>query len=195
MTQTTLPHSLNSKLWKHLNIGLFGGTFNPPHEGHLHVCQTALRQKKFDFIWWMVTPQNPLKRDQSIPSFEQRMEWSQEIATHPRILVTDIERQLGTYKSIDSVKALKKRFPQTNFTFLAGTDNALYLHKWEEWRSLIKEVPFLFIARPPALNLVQNFPAKMISHSNIDWILSTKLVDQSSTNLRDRSVFVENTPK
>ena len=135
----TPPHLLG-KQWSHLRIGIFGGTFNPPHSGHLHVCDVALKTGKFDFIWWMVTPGNPLKRHQTASSFEQRLLWSQNIVTHPRMLVTDIEQQLNTRKSIDTIRALKRHFPLTHFTFIAGTDNALSLHKWEEWRTLLQEI-------------------------------------------------------
>ena len=185
----TPPRIKAPQRWKHLRIGLFGGTFNPPHEGHIHVCQTALRQRQFDFIWWMVTPQNPLKRDQKIPSFEERMLWSEDKISHPRILVTDIEKQLKTYKSIDTILALKTCFPQTKFTFLAGIDNAFNLHQWEEWEQLIEEIPFLFIARPPAEHLVRNFPAKIKRSANISYILETKMIDQSSTKIREQMAF------
>ncbi len=185
------PQILSTSLWKHKKIGLFGGTFNPPHEGHIHVCQTALRKKDFDFIWWMVTPQNPLKMHQSIPSFNQRMLWSKQMSKNPRIIVTDIERQLKTYKSIDTIKAIKRHFPLTDFTFIAGLDNALSLHHWENWDGLLNEIPFLFISRPPAINLVRNCPAKMYSHTNIEWIYDTKLNSQTSSQIREKAVLVE----
>lgn len=180
----TPPRSTAIRPWNNLKIGLFGGTFNPPHEGHLHICDVALKQRKFDFIWWMVTPQNPLKRNQNIPYFDDRLGWSQETINHPKVLVTDIERQLGTYKSIDTIHALKKTFPRTDFTFIAGTDNAFNLHKWEEWQTLLKEIPFMFVARPPAINLVKKYPARIINSPNIEWILETKLVDRSSSQIR-----------
>ncbi len=187
----TPPRLNNTNPWKNLNIGLFGGTFNPPHEGHIHICKTALRQHKFDFIWWMVTPQNPLKIDDKIPKFEDRYTWSENMIHEPRVIVTDIEKQLGTYKSIDTIRVLKRRFPKTHFTFIAGMDNALNLHHWEDWQKLISEIPFLFVARPPALNLVRNIPAKMIKKSNIEWLYRTKMIDQSSTQLRQNALFVE----
>ena len=178
------PIKKNSRPWKNLRIGLFGGTFNPPHAGHVHVCTTALKTGEFDFIWWMVTPQNPLKKDQKIPAFETRLEWSREKISHPRVLVSDIERQLGTYKTIDTVRAIKKHFPNTDFTFLVGTDNALCFHRWEEWRQLIKEIKFLFIARPPASSLLRNCPLKMQDSLMVSWILENKLSPYSSTILR-----------
>ena len=187
----TPPKIQAPQRWKNLRIGLFGGTFNPPHEGHIHVCKTALRQQKFDYIWWMVTPQNPLKKDQNTPSFEQRLAWSEEIIQTPKIIITDIEKQLKTYKSIDTVLALQKSFPQTSFTFIAGMDNAANLHKWEDWRILVQKIPFLFIARPPALNLVRKYPSKIINNQNIEWIFSTKMIDQSSTQIRRMSDLVE----
>ncbi len=185
----TPPRRTAVRPWNHLKIGLFGGTFNPPHDGHLHICDVALKKGDFDFIWWMVTPQNPLKSGHHIPDFEERMAWSRAAIHHPRVLVTDIEQQIGTYKSIDTIKKLKTTFPKTHFTFIAGTDNAMNLHKWEEWQCLMKEVPFMFIARPPAIDLVKKYPARIIHHGDLQWILETKLVDRSSTQIRRERSF------
>ena len=191
----TPPKVHSTKQWKNLRVGLFGGTFNPPHEGHLHVCDVALKTGQFDFIWWMVTPQNPLKKNQKTPGFQKRVEWSKEIVTNPRILVSDIEDQLQTFKTIDTIKELKKAFPHTEFTFLAGMDNALNLHQWEEWQTLLNLIPFMFIARPPANNLVKSCPAKMLGHKNMSWVYETKLVYQSSSALRQKSSRVEKNAK
>lgn len=182
------PHLRDTTRWKYLKIGLFGGSFNPPHEGHVHVCETAIKHLGLDYVWWMVTPQNPWKRHhRDLAPYEQRMRWSEQIIHNPRIIVTDIERELDTHVSFDTVRELKKRFTRTEFTWLTGTDNALLLHKWERWQELIEETPFCFVARPPALSLVKNVPVRRIApHLKLKttWILNTRMIDQSSTKLR-----------
>lgn len=199
MSVFTPPTLLDAQRWKHLNIGLFGGTFNPPHEGHLHVCEHALKALNLDFIWWMVTPQNPLKKCSDIPSFDNRITLSQKIVNHPQILVTDIEKQLNTHVSINTIHKLKLHFPATNFIWLAGTDNALTLHKWEGWKEIIHETGFFFVSRPPSISILKQCPVRILSPKvnkmtqrgtnkfkpgeNI-WCLNTPLVKQSSTNIR-----------
>lgn len=187
MRPFTPPYLGNARRWAGLKVGLFGGSFNPPHAGHLHVCHTALKRLDLDFIWWMVTPQNPLKSRGAGANYQERMDWSRAIVRHPKILVTDIEAQLGTHVSIDTVRELKRRFPKTGFMWLTGTDNALILHKWDDWRGLQEEIGFCFVARPPALDLIKRAPVRLLSASltmKNKWILATKTVDESSTRLR-----------
>jgi nicotinate-nucleotide adenylyltransferase len=139
-------------------------------------------------IWWMVTPQNPLKRGQDIPDFVTRLHWSQEITTHPHILITDIEKQLGTYRSIDTVRALKRRFPLTRFVFFGGTEHVHSFHHWESWRELLQVMPFVFIARPPALDLVRGSPLTLSHYKNLKILKDTKLNSLSSTVIRNNII-------
>lgn len=180
----TPPCPLESRRWKNKKVALFGGSFNPPHKGHLHVCEMAFRQLDLDFIWWMVTPQNPLKEDQPAATYAQRLKWSQDIVTHPKILVTDIEYQISTKNSLETVLKLQQYFPDTRFIWLTGTDNAILFHKWAGWRTLSKKIQFCFVARPPALDLVKNTPVKFLADSRHIWLLKAPLMDQSSTHLR-----------
>ena len=92
MSIFTPPHTLNTPRWNNMRVGLLGGSFNPPHKGHLHISLAALNSLQLDAIWWLVTPQNPLKGDITPLPIEEPIALSQELITHPKILVTDIEK-------------------------------------------------------------------------------------------------------
>lgn len=131
-----------------LTIGLLGGSFNPAHEGHLHVCALALKQLRLDYVWWLVSPQNPLKSERGMAPFETRQASAQKLARHPRITVTGIEAQLGTRFTLDTLKALKRRFPQVHFVWLMGTDNLVQFPRWRHWQEIFRQIPIAAIARP-----------------------------------------------
>jgi nicotinate-nucleotide adenylyltransferase len=131
-----------------MRIGLFGGTFNPPHEAHRAASLLALKRLGLDRIWWMVTPGNPLKENRSLPSLERRIAESRKMASHPAIDVTGIEAALRTRFTYDTVKALKMRFPKVHFVFIIGADNLAGFHRWENWRALANMIPIAVIDRP-----------------------------------------------
>lgn len=128
------------------SIGLFGGSFNPAHGGHLHVARAGLRQLQLDEIWWLVSPQNPLKPEQ--PSWESRAETVLNLPLPPNMCVSDVELQYGTQYTIDLLTELKARQPDLNFVFMMGADNLLQLPKWRDWRRIIETIPIAVIARP-----------------------------------------------
>ena len=131
-------------------IGLMGGSFNPPHDGHAAIALLALRRLQLDAVWWLVTPQNPLKPAGDYMPLAQRLKAAQQLArkTHPAIYVTAIENQLAMRYSIDSILALKKIFPRQKFVWLMGGDNLLQMHKWRNWAAIFKEIPIAVFARP-----------------------------------------------
>lgn len=129
-------------------IGLLGGSFNPAHAAHLHISLIALRRLKLDAVWWLVSPQNPLKSDTDMAPLVKRLERAREIATHPDIFVTAIETALGTRFTVDTVNALKQQFPKARFVWLMGGDNLAAFHRWRRWEDIAKAVPIAVIARP-----------------------------------------------
>ena len=132
-----------------LRIGLLGGSFNPPHEGHVHVSDAALKKLRLDYVWWLVSPQNPLKPSRGMASFAKRLEAATRLAhRHPRMIATDIEAKLGTRFTIDSLRALKRRFPQLRFVWLMGSDNLVQIPRWRRWQQIFSEVPVAVVARP-----------------------------------------------
>jgi nicotinate-nucleotide adenylyltransferase len=132
-----------------LVIGLLGGSFDPAHSGHLHVSLTALRRLGLDYVWWLVTPGNPLK--EAPAPFEKRLAAARQIARHPRLIVSDIERQLGTRYTIDTIKALKRRFPCVRFVWLMGSDNLENFRRWRNWQQIARLLPLVVVQRPGSL--------------------------------------------
>lgn len=203
MSIFTKPGLLNSPRWKNRRVGLLGGSFNPPHKGHVHISLAAMKGLDLDAVWWLVTPQNPIKTERPLP-FEERMALCREMAQHPRILVSEIERDLGTPFTRETARKLKKRYSDTDFVWVAGMDNALTLHKWNDWRALLDEICLLCVTRPPAESLVKNSPFRMysrekhisLSHAGkwpLDsgvayWMLDKKMLDISSTAIRENGL-------
>src|SRR5262249_46649194 len=130
-----------------LRIGLFGGSFNPPHVAHRAASLYAMKRLGLDRIWWMVTPGNPLKDTNGLPSLDQRVEAARAVANHPRIHVTDIEPRLSTRYSIDTIRALKLRYPTVRFVWLMGADNLTNFHRWQNWREIATLVPIAIVDR------------------------------------------------
>lgn len=129
-----------------LAIGLFGGSFNPAHEGHMHVALTGLNQLQLDRIWWMVSPQNPLKPKQ--PPYETRVETVEKLGLPHRMKVSHIERDFGTQYTVDMLRKAKTKWPRTRFVFLMGEDNFKQLPKWKNWHEIMSLAPIAIVSRP-----------------------------------------------
>jgi nicotinate-nucleotide adenylyltransferase len=154
---TVIPHSSN--LWSNRTIGLLGGSFNPAHEGHRHISLYALKMLGLDAVWWMVSPQNPLKTKKDMAPLEKRLESARKTASHPKIFVTDIEQHLGTQYSLDTIRALQQHFPRTRFVWLMGGDNLTMFHKWRNWQQIFKTLPVCVLDRPPRHASLKASPA------------------------------------
>ena len=128
-------------------IGLLGGSFNPAHDGHRHISLLALGRLRLAQVWWLVSPQNPLKPTAGMAALAERLAGARAIARHPAIRVGDLERRLGTRHTADSLKALRRRFPRARFVWLMGTDNLLQLPRWRRWRTILSTVPIAVFER------------------------------------------------
>ena len=130
-------------------IGLLGGSFNPAHRGHRHISLEAIRALALDQAWWLVSPGNPLKEVAAdMAPFEARLASAKAIARRAPIRVSDFEQSEGTRFTIDTVRLLKRRYPQHDFIWLLGGDTLPDFHKWRDWRDLAREVPIAVIRRP-----------------------------------------------
>lgn len=202
MTLFSPPQLLNSQRWRNMRVGILGGSFNPPHEGHIHISQAVLKSLHLDAIWWLVTPQNPLKSAKDLLPLDKRVALCRAMIKHPKILVTDLERDLGTSYTYDSIKQIKKAFPHTQFAWITGMDNALNLHKWDRWKDLLDEITMVHITRFPPVKLIRNCPNRMLSSQNhvilphgghvplsprtSYWLLQKRVVNISSTEIRKK---------
>jgi nicotinate-nucleotide adenylyltransferase len=132
-----------------LRIGLLGGSFNPAHSGHLYVTETAMKRLALDYVWWLVSPQNPAKPSAGMAPLDGRLAEARSLAgRHPRLVVTDLERGLGTRYTVDTIAALKRRFPGVHFVWLMGSDNLEQFHRWRRWEAIAKRIPLAVVVRP-----------------------------------------------
>ena len=129
-------------------IGLLGGSFNPAHEGHLDVSLLAIDLLELDEIWWLVTPQNPLKSEDGMTPLARRFRSAQLVAAHHPIQVTDIEAELDTTFTTETLAALKDWYPEAQFVWLMGADNLCQIHRWRDWSQIFHTVPVAVFARP-----------------------------------------------
>jgi nicotinate-nucleotide adenylyltransferase len=145
-------------------VALFGGSFDPPHDGHRLVAKAALRALQVDYVWWLVSPQNPLKTHKP-DALEKRLAAVRALADDRRFIVSAEEARLGTHYAIDTVRALKAAHPHVDFVWLIGADNLTALHRWKDWQKLLHELPFAVYPRPGATHKAGLSPAAR----SIDW--------------------------
>ena len=131
-----------------LRIGLLGGSFNPAHEGHRHISLFALQRLRLDAVWWLVSPQNPLKPVEGMASLDERIASAESVARHPRIEVSDIESRMGTRYTADTLQALRRRYAKHRFVWIMGADNLIQLPRWRDWTEIVEMVPIAVFARP-----------------------------------------------
>lgn len=186
-----------------MRIGLYGGSFDPPHAGHRHVALTALRRMRLDRIWWIVTPGNPLKDRRGLAAFADRLAATRAVACHPRMEVTDIDGAIGSIYTVDTLRFLVRRCPDIRFVWIMGADSLAGLHRWRAWREIARLVPIAVIDRPPwTVRAARSPAATALAPSRIDEARAAGLAgrhapawsflhgprsDLSSTSLRDKS--------
>jgi nicotinate-nucleotide adenylyltransferase len=189
-------------------VGLLGGSFNPAHEGHVHISLAAVKALNLDEVWWLVTPQNPLKSSKNTASLEKRMAHAQALtAPHNTILVSDIERELKTTYTIDTITALQRLHPEVEFVWLMGADNLQQFHRWHRWQAIMQLIPLAIFDRSPfthaalASKAAQRFRQHRVTGDRMRqrkklflpaWSYHhIRLNDESSTRLRKATQWME----
>ncbi len=184
-------------------VGLLGGSFNPAHDGHLHISRLAIKQLNLDHVWWLVSPQNPLKSSDRMASLSDRMVGARAVtAREKRISVTDIEVDLGTQYTADTLQALKKRYPKVRFVWIMGGDNLVQMSQWKDWERIFELVNIAIFARPTyTLRALSSKAARRFARYRLNtasanrlaekgppaWVfMPTKLHPESATNIRVR---------
>lgn len=142
-----------------MKVGLFGGSFNPAHDGHAHVAVTAMRRLGLDRVVWLVSPQNPLKDARDSAPLEERMASARAHAPGPAMIVSDFETRAGVRWTVDTLRALVARHPGVNFVWLMGSDNLADFHRWRGWTDIMRLMPVAVIARPGSLLDSRTAPA------------------------------------
>lgn len=161
-------------------IGLLGGSFNPAHEGHLHVSRHAIRLLGLDAVWWLVAPQNPLKAADGMAPLASRLAAARDRARDPRIAVTDIELRMGTRYTVDTIAGLKRCFSDRHFVWLMGADNLRDFHRWRQWRRLFTLVPIAVFDRAP-------YSVSALAGKAANVFASSRLATRDARTLADRT--------
>jgi nicotinate-nucleotide adenylyltransferase len=131
-----------------MRVGLLGGSFNPPHEGHALITRLALRRLALDRVWWLVTPGNPLKSATGLAAMKARIEAARRLDIGPRVVISDLEAQIGAHFTYDTLVWLKRRAPGVRFVWIMGADNLRQFHLWRRWRAIADLVPIVVVDRP-----------------------------------------------
>ncbi|MEM9708170.1 MAG: nicotinate-nucleotide adenylyltransferase [Pseudomonadota bacterium] len=185
-------------------IGLLGGSFDPPHGGHVHITLEALKRFGLDEIWWLVTPGNPLKSKGPQP-LARRVAAARAVMRHPKVRITDVEARLGTRYTAATVDGLRAIYPGTAFVWLMGADNLAAFHHWDRWQDIMESVPVGILARPGYRIAARTsraaaiFRRSRLKRSQAQLLaqraapawcfLNVPMVDMSSTALRDRGAW------
>ncbi|MEM1150331.1 MAG: nicotinate-nucleotide adenylyltransferase [Pseudomonadota bacterium] len=134
--------------YRGLRIGLFGGSFNPAHAGHVHVAETALQRLELDAVWWLVANGNPFKEQNG--QYDARFSSAQRLVRHPRMRVTAIERAFGVRYTADLLDRLLPRLTGAQPVLIIGADNLAGFHLWGRWSQIADRLPIAVISRPGA---------------------------------------------
>lgn len=154
---------------KGMKVGLFGGSFNPPHDGHVLVAETALKRMKLDQVWWMVTPGNPLKSRKELARLDTRVQMSRDICDDPRIKVTGFEAAYNLNFTAQTLELIDKRNKGVNFVWIMGADNLADFHLWQNWQYIANKFPIAVVDRPGStLSYLSSRMAKTFAHARID---------------------------
>ncbi|MGP2491930.1 nicotinate-nucleotide adenylyltransferase [Mesorhizobium sp. PUT5] len=154
---------------KGMQVGLFGGSFNPPHAGHALVAEIALRRLALDQLWWMVTPGNPLKNARELAPLEERIRLSEAVAANPRIKVTAFEAAHHVRYTADTLALVRARNPGVDFVWIMGADSLRDFHRWQRWREIMLTFPVAVIDRPGStLSFLSSVAAKTFDYARVD---------------------------
>lgn len=159
-----------------MRIGLLGGSFNPAHAGHRHISLMAMKRLRLDRVWWLVSPQNPLKPRAGMASLSDRLASARAAARHPRILVSDLEARAGASFTCDTLALLRKRWPGVRFVWLTGADNLAQMPLWRRWQWIMGNVPVAVLDRPGyGLKSLQGKIARRYAHARLGGASLTRL--------------------
>lgn len=170
-----------------MTIGLYFGSFNPIHTGHLVIAQHMLSHHDLDEVWMVVTPQNPMKDADGLAPDVDRLEMvRQAVADNPRLLAEDVEFGLPRPNyTAHTMDFLVKRHPDKAFRIIIGEDNLRTLQQWARWQELVDRFGFLVYPRA-AVEGQEGHPNGTVSPDGQNIVLSpAPIISISSTYLRE----------
>ncbi|KRB62908.1 nicotinate-nicotinamide nucleotide adenylyltransferase [Rhizobium sp. Root708] len=150
-------------------VGLFGGSFNPPHAGHALVAEIAIKRLGLDQLWWIVTPGNPLKDRRNLLPLAERIALSERLAPYPSIKITAFERDFATSFTANTLARVKARNPHVHFIWIMGADSLKTFHHWQRWQDIVNTFPIAVIDRPGStLSFLSSKMARTFDFARID---------------------------
>ena len=171
---TDLPPSARG-----MRIGLFGGSFNPVHDGHKLVAEEAIKKLDLDAVWVLVTPGNPLKDHSELAPLPERVEGARTLMGSPSIRVTGFEAAKGFRYSYETIRFLKQSLADRKFVWIMGADNMVGFHRWERWRDIARLLPMAVYVRPGSSRLAPaSLAATALSRYRIDESEAATLADR-----------------
>ena len=183
-------------------VGILGGTFDPPHEGHLFISKFAKIKLDVGEVWWVVTTTNPLKKNKV--DYKKRLKKVKRFLMNHHIKVLEIQDLSKNTYTVDLLEYLFKKFPHKKFIWLMGADNLFSFHLWRDWKKIFYNIPIAIFDRPPYSLSISK--AKAILYFKEDrinsklsrklkfmkppkWLFLTGLTNlQSSTKIRQKKV-------
>lgn len=194
MFRHEIPHAADGQV-----IGLFGGSFDPIHEGHILLSKKALRRLGLDEIWWLFSPQNPLKTRSPAP-MNKRIEFARQQFQHPKLVYSDLEARLNSRFTAATIARLQALYPRVNFIWIMGADNLAQISKWQDWQEIFQRVPVAVFARPgeqiragssKAAQIMEKYrlppsaARTLATHSLPAWVMiGGATIDRSSSQIR-----------
>ena len=165
-----------------MNIGLFGGSFNPIHNGHVRLAKSLLQEAALDEVWFLVSPQNPFKQDQQLLDDDKRLQLVRlALKEEPQLIASDFEFHLPKPSyTWNTLQALEQEYPERKFTLLIGGDNWEAFDKWYRYEDILKRYPIIVYPREGS-----KVPDVKFQVSDIQ-IVETPLINISSTQIRQR---------
>ena len=172
-----------------MRVGLYGGSFNPPHEAHRHVADTGRKALGLNKVIWLVSPQNPLKSRGMMAPLAERMAATRALANRPADIVSDVESSLGSPYTIDTITWFRRRWPGVRFFWLTGSDNLVSLHHWRRWRDIPGQMEIAIIPRPGSTVRGRLAPGgRLLAASGRARFIEAPLHTASSTAIRERAM-------
>ena len=166
------------------SIGLFGGTFDPPHYGHLNISKESIKRFKLKKIYWVVTKKNPYKK-KAFFSLDERIKKSKSlIKKNKKINVVFLDKKVKSSRTVDIYKYLQRKNKKSNFFIIIGSDSLVAFHKWKNWRYLVNNAKLVVFFRKGYGNKLKKSVITKVLKSNNVIFVKNKSYNISSSKLR-----------